>query len=358
MSTRPHVGGLCACLALLLGCASGGGPDATSTAPAPPADSTASDAINQRILAAAARGGAPPVEASADYRIGPNDLLRIDVFGAEAFSGAFRVEPSGTIAIPLLGSVPVADKTPREVEGMVAGRLRETYMRDPHVTVHVDEMRSHGVSVLGAVRRPGVYQVTGGTTLLEVLAMAEGLDGSAGSTVFVVRPGETATEDYAVLFAGDSAAAVEGVALGEKVIEVDLGALLWSGRTQDNIELRAGDIVQVRPAAFVYVVGEVNRPGGFTMPPGQPMTVLQALAMAGGLAGTAAAGSSVIVREEEDGSRDEIPVDLDDVLRGRSTPPTLGPRDVLFVPKNGAKSFALGVVNALVRMVTFRGLVY
>jgi len=188
------------------------------------------------------------------------------------------------------------------------------------------------------VGQPGVYQIRGRTTLLEVLAMAEGLTENAGSSVFVVR--------RASLPSGPS----------EEVIEVNLGALLDAGRTEANIEVLAGDIVQVRPAGLVYVVGDVNQPGGFTIPPGPPMTVLQALAMAEGLTSSANADEAVIVRQAEDGSRREVPIDLEEVLKGSIPPPELEERDVLYVPHNGNKAFALGVVNALVGMVTFRGL--
>jgi protein involved in polysaccharide export with SLBB domain len=88
------------------------------------------------------------------------------------------------------------------------------------------------------------------------------------------------------------------------------------------------------------------------------MTVLQALAMAEGLARSANADEAVIVRQAEDGSRQEVPVDLEEVLKGSIPPPALEERDVLYVPHNGSKAFALGVVNALVGMVTFRGLFY
>jgi polysaccharide export outer membrane protein len=233
-------------------------------------------------------------------------------------------------------------------------------MRDPHVSIQVLEIQSHGVSVVGAVRAPGVYQISGPVSLLEVLAMAEGLADDAGSRVVLVRPSGPAFPAHIEEDSSD----VSGVTVAEtpsgtpELVHVDLGRLLDSGETSQNVLVRAGDIVQVQPAGLVYVVGEVTRPGGFTIPPGQPMTVLQALAMAEGLGSTAAASRSVIVREGASGGREEVPVDLDAVLKGSEAPPILAPRDVLFVPNNDAKSFGLGVVNALVGMVSLRGLFY
>lgn len=341
-------------------CGSGGGgqsSQAPAGPPGPPADSSQAETVNREILSRAsadslaAMAGTP----SEDYRIGPEDELDILVFGAERFSGAFRVDPSGEIALPLLGSVPASGSTTRELEDTLETRLAATYMHDPQVTVRVTDMQSHGVSVMGAVNQPGVYQVAGHSTLLQVLAEAEGLSEEAGNRIYVVRPGKPAGPVRTAASMGDGGAGAPGTS-GE-VIEVDLGALLESGRAEENVVVRAGDIVQVTPAGLVYVVGEVNRPGGFSVPPGRPITVLQALAMAEGLGDMAAADRGMIVREHDSGAREEIPVNLEDVLEGSEAPPTLAARDVLFVPKNGAKSFTIGVVNTLVRMVTFRGLV-
>lgn len=345
-------------LSTAVACGSGGGGQAPATSVGPPAsDSGRAEAVNRRIMSVASADSSlasASAAASAEYRIGHEDEVDVQVFGAEQFSGAYRVDQSGQIALPLLGSVPVSGSTTRELEDTLETRLAATYMHDPQVTVRVTEMQSHGVSVIGAVNSPGVYQVPGRTTLLQVLAEAEGLSDEAGSEVYVVRPGKpgTGTGTSDVSFAASEGADVPG-----EIIEVDLAALLESGRAEENVVVQAGDIVQVRPAGLVYVVGEVNRPGGFAVPPGRPVTVLQALAMAEGLGDMAAADRGVIVREHQDGTREEIPVNLEEVLEGSEAPPGLHARDVLFVPKNGTKSFALGFVDTLVRMVTFRGLV-
>jgi polysaccharide export outer membrane protein len=342
----------------MAGCASGGGQD-FDMGPLPvTADSARIANANRTILTTGSvglGGAVSPVGVPDEYRIGPQDQVKIDVFGVDAFNGTFQVDAGGAVVLPLVGPIEAAGRTPRELEAAIEARLRETYMKDPHVAVQVAEVLSHGVSVIGAVRRPGVYQIPGRTTLLEVLALAEGLNESAGSSVFVVRrpdgppaPQDSlTTQDFASLLRGPSG----------DVLEVDLGALLEAGRTEANIEVLPGDIVQVNAAGLVYVVGEVNQPGEFTIPPGAPLTVLQALAMAQGLGRTASAGRAVIVRQAEDGSRHEVPIDLDQVLDGSIPPPAMEPRDVLYVPKNGSKAFALGVVNALVGMVTFRGIV-
>jgi polysaccharide biosynthesis/export protein len=323
------------------------------------ADTTRIADVNRRILTAGAGAQAGPTEVSSQYRIGARDQVRVDVFGVETFDGTFQVEEGGEIALPLLGPIPVANLTTRELEEVIAERLRETYMRNPHVTVQVAEVASHGVSVVGAVRQPGVYQIVGRSTLLEVLAMAEGLTEGAGNSVFVVRPanGAESPPDVTGMVSVEEAPSALGPP-GSEVMEVDLGALLEFGRTSENVHILPGDIIQVRPAGMVYVAGQVNRPGGFTIPPGPPLNVLQALAMAEGLGRTAAADRAVIVREAEDGTREEIPIHLDDMLDGEVAPPQLQTRDVLFVPNNRNKAWRLGVLGALVSMFTFRGLFY
>jgi polysaccharide export outer membrane protein len=303
--------------------------------PAAQANTASMAEANQRLFAAAAADTEVASATSADeYQLGAQDRINVIVFGAETFSGEFAVDESGAIAVPLLGPVPAANRTPRQLEEDLEARLRETYMRDPHVTVSVLEMRSHGISVLGAVNAPGVHQVAGRATLLDVLAQAEGLSDAAGNRITVTRPGAT----------------------GEENIEINLSNLLFAGTPEANVEVRAGDIVHVHNASLVYVVGEVNNPGGFTMPLGEQMTVLQALAMAQGTNNVAADWNSVIVRTRSDGSQIEVPVDVGKVLDGEIAPPALEPSDVLYIPRNGAKAAAIGVANAFVRVFTFRGL--
>lgn len=351
----------------LAGCLTGGGGNsaaagygADARAGGSALDSARLEATNRRILSAAAFDTIDSGTVSDDYQIGARDVVEIAVFGVEEFSGTFPVDEEGNIVLPLLSPIQAAGNTVRELEQVLETRLRETFVRDPHVTVSIAEMRSHGVSVIGAVRAPGVYQIIGPTTLLEVLAMAEGLTAEAGNSVLLVRPNPTRpgsrSDGPEVIPASSTPVDPPGGA--ERVAEVDLGALLESGRTEENLMVRPGDIVQVRPAGVVYVVGEVNRPGGYPVPPGEPMTLLQALAMSQGLTNMASAGNTVIVREREDGTRHEVPVDLEEVMEGSAPSPVLLERDVLFVPRNGGKAFALGAIDTLVRMVTFRGLVY
>ncbi|MEX2470730.1 MAG: polysaccharide biosynthesis/export family protein [Gemmatimonadota bacterium] len=359
MPRHSHVGLLLLGPLLLAGCASGGGATYDAgTLPPMEAETTRIAEANRRILTANPGGPADSSEVSNEFPIGAGDQIRIDVFGVETFDGTFRVEESGDIALPLVGSIQAANLTTRELEVAIGERLRETYMRNPHVTVQIAEVGSRAVSVIGSVNEPGVYQIMGRSSLLDVLAMAQGLTETAGNSVFVVRPARAQGMREASETLQFDAAATSLGAPGSEVMEVDLGALLTYGRTSENLVVLPGDIVQVRPAGLVYVAGQVNQPGGFQIPTGPPLDVLQALAMAEGLGRTAAADRAVIVRQAEDGSRQEIPIHLDKMLDGEVAPPALMPRDVLFVPNNRNKAWRLGVLGAVVSMFTFRGLFY
>jgi polysaccharide export outer membrane protein len=147
----------------------------------------------------------------------------------------------------------------------------------------------------------------------------------------------------------------EGGALASRSFTISLQALLQSGDPSQNVAVLPGDLVKVTQAGLVYVVGEVRRPGAFPLARNNGMTVLQAIALGEGLAPNAARKRTIVIRTDAAGQRVQLPVDLGDVLAGRAADVALQPQDVVFVPGSTAKSVALGVVDALVRMVTLRG---
>lgn len=299
---------------------------------------------------------AAPAVVPQEYRIGPEDLIEISVFEAPELNRAVRVSAGGEISLPLLGAVQAAGLTPRELEFVLEELLRRTYMKDPHVGVFIREMESHSVSVFGAVKKPGVFQVRGTKTLIEVLSLAEGLAEDAGDTVIVMRGGGYSGAQ--VLDRGDQAgtasaeSSTSGQAeqdfvlsssqepsLAQETIEINLKDLLETGDPRHNIPVYPGDIVKVTRAGVVYVVGEVNKPGGFVLRTNEHISVLQAIALGEGLTRTAAKGQARIIRtDEESGERTEIPLDLGKVLAGKVPDPFLQPKDIVFVPNSAARS--------------------
>jgi polysaccharide biosynthesis/export protein len=304
-----------------------------------------------------------PAATSQEYRIGPEDVLSINVFEAQELNREVRVSVSGEISLPLLGSVRAAGLTPRELEFLLQELLHRTYMKDPHVSVFVREMQSHPVSVMGAVRRPGVFQIRGSKTLLEVLSLAEGLADDAGETVIILRGAasspdpDPATDHTALKDQPSSAAQNPGEARTasselngspsspESAVQVNLKDLLESPDSRNNPMVNPGDIVKVTRAGIVYVIGEVRKPGGFALKSNESISVLQALALSEGLTHTAAKGNARIIRtDSQSGERKETPIDLGRILAGKAPDPMLEAKDIVFVPNSAAKTtFSRGV---------------
>ncbi len=303
-----------------------------------------------------------------EYRIGPEDLLEIGVFEAPEMNRSLRVSAGGEISLPLLGAVQAAGLTPRELEFVLQELLRRSVMKDPHVSVFVREMQSHPVSVFGAVRKPGVFQIRGAKTLVEVLAMAEGLSEDAGDTVLVMRGAGfrgTGQSNLAGPVASPVAlptgqelgpAAAPAKPVGDGTIEIELKRLLDSGDAGSNVPVYPGDLVKVTRAGIVYVVGEVRKPGGFVLKSNENISVLQALALAEGLTHTSQRSRTRIIHIEEDtGQRRERTVDLAKILAGKAEDPILRPKDIVFVPNSTARSgmyrgaeAAISIVSGLV----------
>jgi len=301
-----------------------------------------------------------PAASPQDYRIGFDDVLDISVFEAQELNRQVRVSSAGDISLPLLDSVHVAGLTPRELELVLQELLRRTYMKDPHVSVFVREMQSHPVSILGAVRKPGVFQVRGSKTLLEILSLAEGLADDAGETVIIMKG--AGLQNAAISAAENSTAAKENANAGnvatadsnkngppaENIVQVNLKDLLDSSSAHQNPVVNPGDIVKVLRAGIVYVVGEVQRPGGFAMKSNEKMSVLQVIALGGGLTRTASKASARIIRtDEQTGERAQTPIDLGKILSGKAPDPMLEPKDIVFVPNSAAKTaFSRGMEAA------------
>jgi polysaccharide biosynthesis/export protein len=304
-----------------------------------------------------------------DYHIGPDDLLTIAVLEAPDLSGPVRVGGDGEISMPLLGTIKAAGLTPRELELVLQALLQRTFMKDPQVTVTVTEMQSHSVSVLGAVKQPGVFQIRGTKTLLEMLSMAQGLAPDAGDAVLVMRGASDGFAAGPVSGAAVPNGPQAGVSSGtpnskmsspaspgeNNTIEISLKRLLDSGDPRYNVAVYPGDIIKVKTAGIVYVVGDVNRPGGFPIQDNEHITVLQAIALGQGIAPDAAQSKAKIIRTAENGQQIELPVHLNKILSGKLPDPPLRPKDVLFIPKNGARSTGRAVVKTFAQWIVWRG---
>jgi polysaccharide export outer membrane protein len=247
-----------------------------------------------------------------EYKVGPEDVLQINVWGHEDLSREVQVSQTGDFNYPLIGSVKAAGLTVAQLEKEITGRLAEGYVVNPQVTVTVKEYRSKKVFVMGEVARPGIYPLTGPTTVMELLTKAGGPTNNAGAEILVIRPREPSRRS--------SPTTVEEADSGE-IIRLSIRAI-ERGDISQNIKLVNGDTVIIPKAKYFFVFGEVNRTGKFKYEEG--LTVLKAITLAGGITEKAAARRTKIIREKE-GVRVEIPAKMSDIVL---------PNDIIVVPES------------------------
>ncbi len=283
--------------------------------------------------------------AQQEYLINPDDLLDLYIVDVPELSRTYRVSPTGQVTLPLLsGPLNVAGLTLDQFADLATQELKTRgLVTDPRVTVNVKESRTHSVAITGAVKKPQIYFVLGRTTLLDVISQAEGLAEDASSVANISR-GEIAKR---ILQTKDQPVA--------EVSTVDLEKLLQTGDPSLNIDIYPGDRVTVAPAGIVYVVGAVNKPGGFALTASRKrLTVLQAVALAEDMKSTAVGNKAMIVRrgpQYPDG-REQIPVKLKEVLAGKAPDISLQVEDILFVPDSPGKKAAIRGVEAAIQVAT------
>ena len=271
-----------------------------------------------------------------DYKIGPEDLLEISVFEEEKLNKTVRVSSQGNINLPLLGILRVKGLTANELEKEIRDLLAEKYLQDPNVNVFIKEYRSQRISVIGAVEKPGVFEVTGQKTILDILAMAGGLKEDAGQLLFLIRPNSSTPSVEETSQKG------EGKELGEpkpQTFVIDLGDLLVRGDLTLNAPLVHGDVLNIPLSGKIYVGGEVRAPGGFPIK-GKRITVSQAIATAGGLTSKADGPETKIFRYAgRDDGKEILLVNLDAIHEGKQEDLYLKENDIVIVPKSGTKTF-------------------
>jgi polysaccharide export outer membrane protein len=270
--------------------------------------------------------------ATRDYRIGPEDLLDISLYEDERLNKTVRVSSQGDISLPLLGVLKVEGLTAVQLEREIRDLLSEKLYQNPHVSVFIKEYRGQRISVIGAVEKPGIYDVIGQKTVLEGLALAAGLKEDAGPLLFLIRP--RSPDENSPEKTGDSA---EGM---PETLVIDLEQLLVKGNLSLNLPLKNGDVINIPVSGKIFVGGEVNSPGGFYSK-GKRMTVRQAIATAGGLKPKANASGTMIFRYGEGDEEEVLSVDVNAINKGESKDVYLRENDIVIVPQSGAKAFLI-----------------
>jgi polysaccharide export outer membrane protein len=278
----------------------------------------------------------PTSSGGADYVIGSDDQLDIDVFEIMELAAQPRVTGSGMISLKMIGNIHAGGLTPQELERSIEQALKEKKLvNEPHVTVTVRDYASQPVSILGAVRKPNVYQIKGQKTLSSMISLAEGLDTSiVGSTIQVSRASKDNPSQ-------------------REAITID-AADFQRGNPALDIPIYANDTIFVQTAESVFVLGEVAHPDEFVLRNGSNITVLKALAKAGEAAKDAKKKDSRIIRVHRDGHREEIPVDLDKISKGTAADVEMMPNDILFVPASKTKAIFNQTIQNTIGVVSGR----
>jgi len=302
----------------------------------PPAAPAALPPVQLLSQAATSASGAAPAKTpdtakdlpdqSALVKLGPGDLLEVNVYNVPELASKVRVSNSGDVYLPLIDYVHVDGLTQEEAQTVIQKRLEDGgFVRSPHVTIFVDEAASQGVTVIGEVGKPGIYPDVSDHKLYEVISEAGGFTPSASRKIAVIRRGQT------------------------DPIRINLPRNL-ADDVSGNVDIMPGDTITVPRAPIIYVVGDVGRPSGLLVDNGT-LTVLQAIALAGGTNHTAKMGGARIIRKGPTGMT-ETPLHLKQMLQAKTPDVTLQADDILFVPVSAGRVAAARGFEAAMALTT------
>ena len=263
------------------------------------------------LLAVPAHTQAP---VSSGYRIGPKDLVEIKVFEVPELNIERRVAEEGTINLPLIGDVPVQGLTDVELASRLKALLEAKYVQRASVAVQVREFRSKPISVLGAVKQPGNLALSGRWTLLEALSAAGGLTDAHADTIYVLRRAENGLSDQ---------------------ISINVDDLMVRADPNANVPIFANDIINVpaKVEVAVFCLGQVAHPGAVSFQSTERITVLTAIARAGGL--TDRASRDIQIKRRDHTGRDlDLEANYRRIVTGKDADISLQSGDVVIVKES------------------------
>ncbi|HEX5236816.1 MAG TPA: polysaccharide biosynthesis/export family protein [Silvibacterium sp.] len=258
--------------------------------------------------------------------IGPGDTLNVQVFDTpELSTEGSRVSPTGQVSLPVLGVIQVAglntDQAARRVESELRAR---GIMVDPRVTISVVEYATQGATLLGEVKVPGVYPTFGGRRLLDIIALAGGVASTAGKLVTIAHRDDP-----------------------QHPVSIALVPNAEALGTQENPIILPGDTIMVGRAGIIYIMGAVNKPGGFLIDNNEHISLIQALTLAGGWTQTAGLSKARLIRKVPEGHK-ELMLDLKHVLNGQQSDISVENGDILYVPVSFGKNLAYRGMEAVI----------
>jgi polysaccharide biosynthesis/export protein len=267
-------------------------------------------ALNDQFFAAAQISSDP-----SDYLLGAGDLLQVTVFESQELNSKVRVSSRGHITLPLLGQVDIKGLSARETEILIEKLYDERYLRNPNVSVFVEEHFSQRITLMGQFKNPGTYDYSTRMRLMDVMALGGGLNDQAGRVAQVRRMGSSADDPGGTLM-------------------IDLDKMIREGQDELNIQINGGDVVFVPEAGMFFVDGAVRKPGAYHIR--RRTNLSEALSLAGGMAPYANSDQVILVRHLGDGERQVLELSMDE----REVQETLiSDRDIILV-----KSSAMGRV--------------
>jgi polysaccharide export outer membrane protein len=263
------------------------------------------------VLASTSYGQVP---VSTGYRIGPKDLIEIKVFEVPELNIERRVAEEGTINLPLIGDVPVQGLTDVELADRLKALLEAKYVQRASVAVQIREFRSKPISVLGAVKQPGNLALSGRWTVLEAISAAGGLTEDHGDKIYVLRRADNGLSDQIV---------------------IDVDDLMVRADPDANVPIFANDLINVpaKVEVTVFCLGEVAHPGAVVFQSNERITLLTAIARAGGLTDRASRAIQ-IKRRDRDGRDVEMEVNYKRVVAGKDMDPALQSGDVVIAKES------------------------
>ena len=269
-------------------------------------------------------------------QLGADDLIGVNVYDAPELTGKFRVSPDGTITLPMLKRhVSVAGLYPAQAASVIQEELRtEDIFVTPVVTVAVIEYRSRPIEVVGSVKLPTTFQATGNMTLLDAIGICGGLTESAGPDILVTK-----------IVSGNTGG-------GDKELtqRISVKQLMDAKDLSLNVPLHGGEQIRVPEAGRVYVVGNVKKPGAFQVHEADTTSVLRAVALSEGLTPYSAKVAYIYRTEgSNDGKRNEIPVQLAEIVKRKSPDVSLQGGDILYIPDRATRrAMDAALKNALI----------